>query len=152
MGQYYQIVNIDKREFLDPHQFGDGLKLLEFACSRYGILTGLAILLANSNGRGGGDLMAADKDVAGRWAGDRIVVAGDYAEVTDPGERGEVTHYKRISEEKYRDVSKWVLQEMMKDQWLAKALRERAGEGFAGGPYLDEDVGAIGPYKPGGDR
>ncbi len=29
MGQYYYIVNIDKHEYLHPHKFNDGLKLLE---------------------------------------------------------------------------------------------------------------------------
>src|SRR5437868_2760036 len=56
MGQYYLIVNLDKKEFLRSHDFGDGAKLLEFGCSANGMMTGLAILLADGNGRGGGDL------------------------------------------------------------------------------------------------
>lgn len=119
MGQYYYIVNLDKKEYLHPHRFGDGLKLLEMACSSSGVLAGLSILLADGNGRGGGDLCTngavkvkddcwgvtfsssrARKgervehkwtrddveyqtrvpDISGHWAGDRIVVAGDYAD------------------------------------------------------------------------
>ena len=38
----------------------------------------LFLLVANSNGRGGGDV--EDHDMVGRWAGDRIVVQGDYSE------------------------------------------------------------------------
>lgn len=79
MGQYYIICNISKAQFLDPHKFGDGLKLLEFGYSSHGTLLGLAILLADGNGRGGGDLATA-KPIVGSWAGDRIVVAGDYAD------------------------------------------------------------------------
>ena len=30
MGQYYVIANLDKKEFLNPHKFGDGVKLMEF--------------------------------------------------------------------------------------------------------------------------
>jgi hypothetical protein len=45
-------------------------------------MAGLAILLANSNGRGGGDLRS-DNPIIGSWAGDRIVIAGDYAEIGD---------------------------------------------------------------------
>jgi hypothetical protein len=60
MGQYHLVVNLDRKEFIHPHRFGDGLKLLEFGCSADGTLTGLAILLACSNGRGGGDLHLAE--------------------------------------------------------------------------------------------
>jgi cytoskeletal protein CcmA (bactofilin family) len=48
-------------------------------------MQGLAILLAHSNDRGGGDLRCSGKSIpeeltslVGSWAGDRIVVAGDY--------------------------------------------------------------------------
>ena len=81
MGQYYNPINITKREFLHPHKFGDGLKLMEFGLSGMGTMAGLALLLADGNGRGGGD---AHEDpvsgIVGRWAGDRIVIAGDYAD------------------------------------------------------------------------
>lgn len=79
MGQYYLIVNVDKGQYLHPHKFGDGLKLMEFGNSQYGTLTGLAVLLADGNNRGGGDLRT-DDPIVGSWAGDRIVVAGDYAD------------------------------------------------------------------------
>lgn len=79
MGQYYFITNLDKEQFLHPHQFGEGLKLMEFGCSSMGVLTGLSILLADGNDRGSGDLHS-ESEVIGSWAGDRIVVAGDYAD------------------------------------------------------------------------
>ncbi len=56
MGQYYRIVNRDRQEFLEPNEFGDGSKLLEFGCSSNGVMTALAILLSDGNGRGGGDI------------------------------------------------------------------------------------------------
>lgn len=85
MGQYYKIVNIDKKEYINPHDFGDGAKLMSFALSSMGVMSGLAILLADGNGNGGGDLYTDgldqfNWDIVGRWAGDRIVIAGDYAE------------------------------------------------------------------------
>ena len=46
MGQYYIIVNLDKKQFIHPHKFGDGIKLLEFADSTPGTMTALAVLLA----------------------------------------------------------------------------------------------------------
>jgi hypothetical protein len=91
MGQYYIVVNIDKQQFIDPHRCGDGAKLLEFASSGCGMMACLAILLADGNGRGGGDLMVWNQmtgenapvpgaEIIGSWAGDRIVIAGDYAD------------------------------------------------------------------------
>lgn len=81
MGQYYMVLNLDKKEFINPHSFGNGLKLMEFGCSSCGVLTALAVLLASGNGRGGGDLHVTDpraENIIGSWAGDRIVIAGDY--------------------------------------------------------------------------
>jgi len=113
MGQYYLIVNLDKKEYLHPHKFGEGAKLMEFGHSRSSILLALTVLLADGNGRGGGDIripsyekairkyqIASDKHCegkrktspkwpnpdkhnepwVGRWAGDRIVITGDYAD------------------------------------------------------------------------
>jgi hypothetical protein len=90
MGQYHYICNLDKREYLDPHQFGDGLKLMEFGCSMGGTMTALAILLASANGRGGGDLRLEEdnplEEIVGSWAGDRIAIIGDYFDEGDvPG-------------------------------------------------------------------
>ncbi len=56
MGQYYIIVNLNRREYISPSTFGDGAKLLEFGCSSDGLMLGLALLTASGNGRGGGDL------------------------------------------------------------------------------------------------
>jgi hypothetical protein len=65
---------------------------LEFGCSTDGTLLGLTILLASSNGRGGGDLHIDETDarakllseyIVGRWAGDRIAIIGDYHEEDD---------------------------------------------------------------------
>lgn len=104
MGQYHFPVNWDRKEYLDPHTFGDGLKLMEFGSSANGTLTGLAVLLASSNrggARGGGDLhpwhggpgyegrengvivndryeQALMEHIVGRWATDRISILGDY--------------------------------------------------------------------------
>jgi hypothetical protein len=84
MGQYYVIASLDQKEFIDPRAFGSGVKLMEFSMDGSSVMTGLAVLLASSNGQGGGDLhLPADSewdDIPGRWTGQRIVVAGDYDE------------------------------------------------------------------------
>ena len=40
MGQYHKPVNLDKKEFINPHTFNDGIKMLEFGASDCGTLTG----------------------------------------------------------------------------------------------------------------
>lgn len=83
MGQYHKVYNVDKREYIEPHNINNGLKLVEQIGGEHTSSTALFLLLANSNGRGGGDV--EDHEFIGRWAGDRIVVQGDYAEPGDPG-------------------------------------------------------------------
>jgi hypothetical protein len=56
MGQYYIIVNLNRREYISPETFGDGSKLLEFGCSGNGVMMALALLTASGNGRGLGDI------------------------------------------------------------------------------------------------
>src|SRR5690606_8509685 len=87
MGQYHLIVNLDRQEFLDPHQLGSGLKAWEQIANHPGTPQALFVLLTCSNGRGGGDF-AEDRRpegerVIGRWAGDRVAVIGDYAATGD---------------------------------------------------------------------
>ena len=99
MGQYHKVVNLDKKEYLHPHELGDGLKLMEFGASAMGTMTALALLLACSNGRGGGDFHNTQSktkegypvndvdpsamELIGSWAGCRIAIVGDYAEDQD---------------------------------------------------------------------
>ena len=83
MGQYHLTVNLDKKEFLMPHKLGVGLKLREQLGSSDSTPDALFILLACSNGYGGGDFFDNENHMVGRWAGDRIAVVGDYAEITD---------------------------------------------------------------------
>lgn len=66
MGQYYKIMNIDKNEYLYPHDFNCGLKLMESSYIRddhhsndyMGTLTYL---------------------IQNKWKGNRILMVGDYA-------------------------------------------------------------------------
>lgn len=84
MGQYHLLINVDKKEFVHGHRIDNGLKLMEQCGFEKSTSTALWLLLACSNGRGGGD--AKRHPLIGRWAGDRIAVIGDYHEPTDiPG-------------------------------------------------------------------
>ncbi len=82
MGQYHLAINLDKKQYLNPHELGDGLKLWEQAASGHGgVGSALIVLLGVSNGRGGGDFETSE--LVGSWGGDRIAIVGDYAEDTD---------------------------------------------------------------------
>jgi len=94
MGQYWIPVNLDKKEYIEPHDLGCGLKLWEQLASRPGTGTALVLLCAAMpEMRGGGDLDLEEiedkayQEIAartiGRWAGDRIAFVGDYAEDYD---------------------------------------------------------------------
>jgi len=114
MGQYHNVVNIDRLEFLEPRAFGDGPKLTEFAFSAGGMLSALSGLLATSSGRGFGDFHTSsnpsrglngqdewlaecgytaelvDEFVLGRWAGNRIAIIGDYFQADDLADWGSI--------------------------------------------------------------
>lgn len=111
MGQYHYPVNLSKREFLNPHKLGDGLKLWEQAASDAGTCAALCILLAASNGRGGGDFHTDEaSSVVGRWAGDRIAWVGDYAEDGDLPKRFKAsTIYGRCGSGAWEDISELVI-------------------------------------------
>ena len=128
MGQYYKIVNLDKHEFLDTYTFNDGAKLLEFGCSSEGTLTSLAILLADGNGRGGGDLHS-NNPIIGSWAGDRIVVAGDYADKHNFLNVDQIAKHKMLNDgedpnlydhatQHFKDISEEVLIALLDDQFI----------------------------------
>lgn len=108
MGQYHWITNLDKGEYINAHQLDCGLKLIEQLGTSYGPPSALFILLAASNGRGGGDFgeQIGDEKIIGRWAGDRIAVIGDYAEEDDiPGEDAKAIYEKGINAEGFRNIT-----------------------------------------------
>lgn len=126
MGQYYKIVNIKKKQYISPYIFGDGSKLMEFSMSASGVMAGLAILLADGNGRGGGDLHS-ENDIVGSWAGDNIVIAGDYADTGKFVKEPEQNLYEVASSEG-EDISVKVLDALFDDQYFFSEFRKnRAG-------------------------
>lgn len=80
MGQYFKVVNLTKKQYLTPWTFDDEAKLMEISCSSFGTMTALSLLLASGNGRGVGDF-EPDHPLVGSWAGDKIVITGDYASI-----------------------------------------------------------------------
>jgi hypothetical protein len=92
MGQYHTLYNVDKKQKVDGL---DGYKLLELIGHPKSTATALLLLVANSNGRGGGDVEG--HPLVGSWAGDRIVLQGDYSEDTDQGHINNINEYEDIT-------------------------------------------------------
>ena len=111
MGQYHILVNYDKREFVHPHSIGLGLKQWEHIGFEGGTLAdALYILTTASPARGGGDLPLTR--VSGRWAGDRVVVLGDYTEDGDLPEEMKGGTLYMVAEDEYTDISEEVASAM----------------------------------------
>lgn len=68
MGQYYIIANMDKKEFLHPHRYGSGMKLMEWSYENNYLVNTMLNLMKN------------------KWKGDRVYVIGDYADLTIYGD------------------------------------------------------------------
>jgi len=84
MGQYHSIYNLDKQEVIHPHDIGLGAKQREHTGHEASLSDMLYVLTTCSPMRGGGDFWAeVMANFIGRWAGDRCVVIGDYAEDSD---------------------------------------------------------------------
>jgi len=134
MGQYWYVVNLDKQEFVHPHQLGAGLKLWEQLAAHPGTGAALVVLCAAERQvRGGGDFDLTDnwhgpertfpkynttpgpmpteyatvaRRTIGRWAGDRVALVGDYAEDDDLAPEWHAkTIYNRCGEGVWTDIS-----------------------------------------------
>ncbi len=81
MGQYFKAVNVSKQEVVCPWCLSGGAKLWEWSANTQGAI--FTLLLRKSDDRGGGDFREATfetdpKALVGRWAGDHVVLVGDY--------------------------------------------------------------------------
>jgi len=96
MGQYFKIVCLDRKEYIHPHSLEKGAKLWEICADNIGGL--LVFLLRKSSETGGGDIQKEYK-YAGRWAGCKVLVVGDYDESGLYDEACEEKGWKDISKE-----------------------------------------------------
>ena len=123
MGQYFVICNLDKREFLDPGEFGHGVKLGEIGLTGGGALAGLSLLLAVS-----GTNYFTGGPIHGRWANNRIAIMGDYY----AGDIGDVTwsedYWATIHDQDdgWVDISEHVIAELNEDWELGLPLPGRS--------------------------
>lgn len=79
MGQYYLLVNLDKKEYVDPQEDGDLYKFLEIVWGGNTCKLLMFLLRKSDKVEGGGDIDDPAKyPLLGHWAGDRIELVGDY--------------------------------------------------------------------------
>lgn len=76
MGQYHKLVNLDKKEVVEPHDIGLFSKQYEHTGTDASLADAIYLLVMSSPASGGGDW--PHTEVSGRWCGDRVVVVGDY--------------------------------------------------------------------------
>ena len=113
MGQSFAIYNLDKSQVIRPGRFNDGDRFREFASSSCGVLLALATLLAHDNQHGG---IHSTHEIIGTWAGDRIAIIGEYADLSD------------FEEDlgRFTDISEHILQAICEDDTLkTRLLKER---------------------------
>jgi hypothetical protein len=127
--------------------FNDGMKLMEFGMSAGGTLTALAVLLADGNGRGGGDLHSANP-IIGSWAGDPIVVAGDYGDEGKflPADKSDMTLYD-VAADEGKDISHLVLDALMEDRWFREDFIKNWGHNNNNSNYYDEQNKVVEKWK-----
>lgn len=107
MGQYHILANLDKREKVEPNSIGLGIKQWEQLGEFNGTLADAMYLLCmTSPARGGGDLPPTK--ISGRWAGDRVVIVGDYTEDKDLPFVPNAKELYRIVDSQYTDIGELV--------------------------------------------
>lgn len=110
MGQSFIIVNETKREYIDPHEVGKGSKLLEVCEDPVSNL--LPYLLRQCEDLSPIDIALPHSGVgmenAGRWAGDEIVVVGDYCRSRLYWDVVEGEEYEAIGEQIAREYGEWL--------------------------------------------
>jgi hypothetical protein len=103
MGQYHKLVNLDRKEQVQPYNLGLGAKQYEQTGENGSLSDALYLLVMTSPARGGGD-WENFPELSGRWAGDRVIVLGDYTEDEDlPGYQNASKLYHES--EDWKDIS-----------------------------------------------
>jgi len=110
MGQSYVIANLDKKEFLDPHNLGDGSKLQEFAFRDHGTTNvAIALLLAKRSTFPGAELESVGGR-AGSWCGNRIAIVGLYDDPLPDRKENLFEVITGMGSESYSNISMEVLE------------------------------------------
>jgi hypothetical protein len=95
MGQYFLIVNTDKKQFIDAWKFGEGVEILQ-AVSGYHAQA-LALLTCDMS-----QVRDRDGTLLGSWSGDQIIAAAEYASTN---ENDAVRNPYKLAREEFEDIS-----------------------------------------------
>lgn len=106
MGQYHILANLDTKEFVNPRALGGGVKQYEHTFYDGDLAHAMYLLTMTSPARGGGDW--AETEMSGRWAGDRVVILGDYTEDEDLPAFPEAHKLYKEIQEHGRDIGELV--------------------------------------------
>jgi len=110
MGQYFRAVNLTKKEYVCPWEIGGIAKLWEWCVNNQAGI--FPFLLRKSSDGGGGDIQK-EYETAGRWAGDRIVLIGDY-DASKLWDKLECDGWTDISEQLVKDYNDFIEVEQCK--------------------------------------
>jgi len=107
MGQYFKAFNLDKKEVVNAWDLGGVAKFWEWCLNKWSGI--FPYLLRKSDEGGGGDIDMDKKGIkyAGRWAGDRIALVGDY------------DSSNLWDKKEYKDISKKVKEEFNREAGLS---------------------------------
>lgn len=105
MGQYFVIANLDRKEYIHPHRLGSGAKLWELAVNP---IAGVFPFLLRQSSEGGGGDVRFESVHAGRWAGCRVVVVGDYDDSKLYRQVQEDAEWKEISAEILDELNRFL--------------------------------------------
>ena len=135
MGQYHILANIDKKEKVEPYGIGLGLKQWEHLGEYNGTMADAMYLLCMSSpAQGGGDLPRTE--ISGRWAGDRVLIVGDYTDSTLLPSVPNAEELYREADTHYADISSLVADafkvafgvEVIADKYWQKSLEAVVNE------------------------
>jgi hypothetical protein len=123
MGQYYLVINLDKRQYLNPHACGEAAGLMDFASNVAGTMTALALLLNDRDRAEPGDSEPGG-EVHGSWSGDRVVIVGDYGPDGRYTDRPDTNLYFLAASE-FTDISQAAMRAVADYPFWADVQRRR---------------------------
>lgn len=132
MGQYFKIINLDKRQYFSPSIFDEGIKKTSILQGMHAYALGKLITY-------GGELSEENKKWRkgneqgiwfGAWAGDKIAIVGDYAksnllgiEPTNP-ENKAINLYE-LAELEFENIGGKLILWLINDEKFADWLSDR---------------------------
>ncbi len=125
MGQYFILVNTTKKQYVDIDELGENNK---FGYVGQGLNGIVLARLACSPGHYL-DYGDPDKDeiYVGLWAGDNIIIAGDYDKETFDKKYGELNLYARVKiDPDYENITDKIIDWLTRDDLTLTMLQERA--------------------------